>query len=206
MILPTKPYTPRHKGKIESGVNYVQENGLKGHGFTSLEEENEHLLHWETTVADTRIHGTIRKQVGKLFQEVERAALQPLPMERFPFFQEGKRIVHRDGHVEVAKAYYSVPPEYLGHDGVGAVGPAAGADLQRVAWSRSPCIVRQEPGQLQHAAGTHSQPEAERRGAWCGLAVEPCPAAWANTPPAGRKTCFKPGESRVCGSCKGCWP
>ena len=115
VILPTKPRTPRHKGKIESGVNYVQENGLKGHGFTSLEKENEHLLHWETTVADTRIHGTIRKQVGKLFQEVERGALQPLPLERFPFFHEGKRIVHRDGHVEVAKAYYSVPPEYLGH-------------------------------------------------------------------------------------------
>lgn len=115
VILPTKPRTPRHKGKIESGVNYVQENGLKGHGFTSLEKENEHLLQWETTVADTRIHGTIRKQVGKLFQEVERGALQPLPAERFPFFHEGKRTVHRDGHVEVAKAYYSAPPEYLGH-------------------------------------------------------------------------------------------
>lgn len=115
VILPTKPRTPRHKGKIESGVNYVQENGLRGHRFTSLEKENEHLLRWETTVADTRLHGTIRKQVGKLFAEVERRALQPLPVERFPFFQEGKRIVHRDGHVEVAKAYYSAPPEYLGH-------------------------------------------------------------------------------------------
>ena len=44
----------------------------------------------------------------------ERPALQPLPRERFPFFHEEQRIVHRDGHVEVAKAYYSVPPEYLG--------------------------------------------------------------------------------------------
>jgi transposase len=115
-LLPTKPRTPRHKGKIESGVNYVQENGLKGHGFTSLEKENEHLLHWETTVADTRLHGTIRKQVGKLFQEVERSALMPLPVERFAFFHEGKRIVHRDGHIEVAKAYYALPAEYLGHE------------------------------------------------------------------------------------------
>jgi transposase len=114
-ILPTKPRTPRHKGKIESGVGYVQDNGLKGHRFTSLEAENDHLVRWETTIADTRLHGTIRKQVGKLFQEVERGTLKPLPVERFPFFQEGKRIVHRDGHVEVAKAYYSVPPEYLGH-------------------------------------------------------------------------------------------
>ena len=116
MILPTKPRTPRHKGKIESGVNYVQENGLRGHNFTSLEKENEHLLHWETTVADTRLHGTIRKQVGKLFQEVERSALQPLPAARFAFFHEGKRIVHRDGHIEVAKAYYGLPAEYLGHE------------------------------------------------------------------------------------------
>ncbi|MGB7732313.1 MAG: IS21 family transposase [Thermoguttaceae bacterium] len=113
-ILPTKPRTPRHKGKIESGVGYVQDNGLKGHRFTSLEGENDHLTQWEAGVADTRIHGTIRKQVGKLFQEVERRALQPLPLERFQFFHEGQRVVHRDGHVEVAKAYYSVPPEYLG--------------------------------------------------------------------------------------------
>jgi transposase len=116
VTLPTKPRTPRHKGKIESGVGYVQSNGLKGHRFTSLVAENEHLLRWETTVADTRLHGTIRKHVGKLFQEVERGALKPLPVERFPFFHEGKRLVHRDGHVEVAKAYYSVPPEYLRHE------------------------------------------------------------------------------------------
>jgi transposase len=113
-LLPTKPRTPRHKGKIESGVGYVKKNGLKGHSFTSLEEENRHLLAWETSVADLRIHGTIRKQVGRLFAEVERAVLRPVPVERFPFFQEGRRAVHRDGHVEVAKAYYSVPPEYLG--------------------------------------------------------------------------------------------
>jgi len=113
-ILPTKPRTPRHKGKIESGVGYVKGNALKGRVFTSLQELNRHLLAWETTVADVRIHGTIRQQVGKLFTEVERPALRPLPVERFPFFQEGQRAVHRDGHVEVDKAYYSVPPEYLG--------------------------------------------------------------------------------------------
>jgi transposase len=113
-ILPTRPATPRHKGKIENGVGYVKDNALKGHVFPSLEEENRHLLAWETTVADTRIHGTTRQQVGKVFAEVERAALLPLPLERFPFFHEGRRTVHRDGHVEVARAYYSVPPEYLG--------------------------------------------------------------------------------------------
>jgi DNA replication protein DnaC/transposase len=56
-ILPTKPRTPRHKGKIESGVGYVQSNGLKGHRFTSLVAENEHLLRWETTLRKLRLSG-----------------------------------------------------------------------------------------------------------------------------------------------------
>ena len=114
VILPTKPYTPRHKGKIENSVKYVQNNAIKGRTFGSLEEQNTFLAHWESQIADTRIHGTTRQQVRKLF-EIERTSLQKLSLEAFPFFDEGRRSVHRDGHVEVAKAYYSVPPEYLGH-------------------------------------------------------------------------------------------
>jgi len=114
VMLPTKPYTPRHKGKVEKGVDYVQDNALKGKTFAILEDQNRHLLEWETQVADTRIHGTTRKQVRKAFEQVERPALLPLPVERFPFFHEGRRKVNRDGHVEVDKAYYSIPPEYLG--------------------------------------------------------------------------------------------
>ncbi|HEY7557520.1 MAG TPA: IS21 family transposase [Candidatus Binatia bacterium] len=114
VILPTRPYMPRHKGKVERGVDYVQENGLKGRVFKSLEEQNHHLLNWEKSVADTRIHGTTRKHVGRVFREVEQPVLAPLPAERFPSFQEAQRSVNRDGHVEVAKAYYSAPPEYLG--------------------------------------------------------------------------------------------
>src|ERR1051325_3152787 len=113
-FLPTRPRTPRHKGKVERGVDYVQENALKGRSFASLEEQNAFLRNWEQTVADTRVHGTIRQQVGKLFVEMERPALQRLPTERFPFFHESRRKVNRDGHIEVARAYYSVPPEYLG--------------------------------------------------------------------------------------------
>ena len=113
VVLPTKPRTPRHKGKVERQVGYAQSNALKGKTFASLQEQNIHLLDWERRVADTRIHGTTRKQVGKAFAEVEQPALVPLPMSRFPSFQEAKRIVNRDAHVEVDKAFYSVPPEYL---------------------------------------------------------------------------------------------
>jgi transposase len=112
-VLPTRPYMPRHKGKIERGVGYVKENALKARVFESLLAQNDFLREWERSIADTRIHGTTRRQVGKVFEEVERQVLRPLPRERFPFFHEAQRIVNRDGHVEVAKAYYSVPPEYL---------------------------------------------------------------------------------------------
>lgn len=113
VILPTKPAMPRHKGKVEAGVDYVQENALAGKQFASLAAQNLHLAHWEATVADTRIHGTTRQQVAKHFLQVEKPALQPLPASLFPCFKEAPRKVHRDGYVEVDKAYYSVPPEYV---------------------------------------------------------------------------------------------
>lgn len=114
VILPTKPAMPRHKGKVESGVKFAQNNAVKGRSFPSLTAQNRHLSEWEKNVADTRIHGTTRRQVGKLFAEVERPALQPLPAGLFPVFVEALRSVHRDGHVEFQKAYYSAPPEYVG--------------------------------------------------------------------------------------------
>jgi hypothetical protein len=114
VILPTKPAMPRHKGKVESAVKYAQDNAVKGRSFESLTAQNVHLADWESKVADTRIHGTTRRQVGKLFGEVERVALQSLPASLFPVFEEAQRTVHRDGYVEFKKAYYSAPPEYVG--------------------------------------------------------------------------------------------
>ena len=112
VVLPTRPYMPRHKGKIEAGVKYVKRNALQGRAFESLEAENDFLQQWETTIADTRIHGTTKQQVAKLFETVERVTLLPLPLERFPCFRERQHTVNRDGHIQVDKAYYSVPTEY----------------------------------------------------------------------------------------------
>ena len=61
VILPTKPAMPRHKGKVESGVKYAQNNAVKGQSFESLTAQNTHLADWEKNVADTRIHGTTRQ-------------------------------------------------------------------------------------------------------------------------------------------------
>jgi hypothetical protein len=183
-FLPTRPYTPRHKGKVERGIDYVQENALKGRIFTSLEEQNHFLQDWEQTVADTRLHGTTRRQVGAHFAAVERAALQPLPSERFPCFQEARRVVHRDGHVEVERAYYSVPAEYLGR----RVWARWDGRLVRIFNERLEQIalhVKHEPGrfstQSQHIAGPKIS-GVERGAVWLLGQVRrlgPCSLRWA---------------------------
>ena len=150
VILPTKPYMPRHKGKVESGVKYLKRNALKGRIFTSLAEENQFLMNWEAQVADQRIHGTTKQQVEKLFQ-AERRALLPLPAERFPFFHEAHRAVHQDGHLEVDKAYYSAPPEYVGH----RLWVRWDARLVRVfndRWEQVAVHAKAEPGRFRTAA------------------------------------------------------
>ena len=161
VFLPTRPYTPRHKGKVENSVGYAQDNALKGRVFSSLAEQNSFLLEWELTVADTRIHGTTRRQVGKHFADVERGALLPLPLEPFPSFHEERRTVHRDGHVEVKRAYYAVPPEYLAREVWVAMGWSHGADLQRAnAADRNP--HQEGTGRLQYPARVHRCGEDQR--------------------------------------------
>ncbi len=168
VLLPTRPYTPRHKGKVERGVDYVQENALKGRTFAGLQEQNQFLMEWERAVADTRLHGTTRRQVGGHFESVERPALQRLPPERFPCFQEARRVVHRDGYVEVERAYYSVPAEYLSR----RVWVRWDARLVRIFNERLEQVavhVRHEPGrfstQSQHICGPRIS-GVERGQAW----------------------------------------
>ena len=77
----------------------------------------------------SRIHGTTRQQVRKVFQE---------------------RSVHRDAHVEVERAYYSVPPEYVGRK----VWVRWDARLVRIFNMRMDEIavhVRREPGRFSTA-------------------------------------------------------
>ena len=147
VFLPTKPYTPEHKGKVEAGVKYVKNNGLKGHEFVSLDAENKHLLEWEDRVADTRLHGTTKRQVRQHFEEIERPALLALPVERFPFFHEGRRSVNRDGHCEVAKAYYSAPPEFVGRD-VWVRWDSRLVRLFNETWEQVAVHARVEPGRF----------------------------------------------------------
>jgi transposase len=113
VALPCRVRDPDRKGKVESGVGHAQKTPLKGQRFESLEEAQAYLDHWEERCADTRIHGTTKRQVAAMFAE-ERPLLLPLPLEPFRYYQFGTRTVHLDGCVEVAAAYYGAPPGWIG--------------------------------------------------------------------------------------------
>jgi len=113
VALPCRINDPDRKGKVESGVGHAKKTPLKGKRFESLEEAQAYLDQWETNWADTRIHGTTKRQVAAMFAE-EKPALLPLPLEPFRYYQFGERTVHPDGCVEVEAAYYSAPPGWIG--------------------------------------------------------------------------------------------
>jgi hypothetical protein len=149
--MPCRSFTPRHKGKVERGVGYTKNNALKGRRFASLGEENAHLLHWEEHVADKRVHGTTRRQVAALFDE-ERKALGPLPASVYESYQEGRRRVQRDSFVEVAKAYYEAPPEFIGRQ-VWVRWDGRMVRLFNDRMEQVACHARLEPGKFSRCLG-----------------------------------------------------
>src|SRR5262249_43044239 len=113
VALPCRVRDPDRKGKVESAIGHTQRTPLKGLRFETLEEAQLYLDRWEAHWADTRIHGTTKRQVAAMFAE-EKPTLQPLPVEPFRYYHYGTRTVHLDGCVEVAGAYYAPPPGWLG--------------------------------------------------------------------------------------------
>ena len=113
VAMPCRVNDPDRKGKVEAGVGHAQKTPLKGLRFESLEQAQAYLDRWEAHWADTRIHGTTKRQVAAMFAE-EKPALRPLPLEPFRYYQYGQRTVHLDGCAEVEAAYYGAPPGWIG--------------------------------------------------------------------------------------------
>jgi hypothetical protein len=113
VALPCRVRNPDRKGKVEAGVAHAQKTPLKGMRFESLEDAQAYLDRWEERWADTRIHGTTKRQVAAMFAE-EKPALGELPLEPFRYYHYGERTVNLDGCIEVEAAYYGAPPGWIG--------------------------------------------------------------------------------------------
>src|SRR5215469_326177 len=104
---------PKDKPKVERAVQYVRGNFFAGEHFTGLAGAQARAQAWCQDVAGMRIHGTIQARPAEVFAEHEARALLPLPAPYdVPVFAKVK--VHRDFHVEIGRALYSAPKEYLG--------------------------------------------------------------------------------------------
>jgi transposase len=113
VAVPCRVGDPDRKGKVESGIGHTQKTPLHGMRFETIDEAQTYLDRWDTRWADTRIHGTTKRQVAAMFAE-EQPTLQPLPLEPFRYYRFGVRTVHLDGCVEIDAAYYSAPLGWIG--------------------------------------------------------------------------------------------
>lgn len=113
-IDPTPPRSPEKKGKVERAVRYVKGSFLSTWESVDVDIDREALARWAAEVAAKRRHGTTGRAPIELFEEQERAALMALPAQRFELVLWKRVKVHRDSHVQIDGALYSVPWKHLG--------------------------------------------------------------------------------------------
>jgi len=114
LIAPCRPRTPEHKGKVESGVHYVQRNLWPTLAGKTLAAANTAAREWVLGYAGHRDHGTTHKQPLVHFREVEAGTLLPLPKEPFDLLEIRQAQVHRDCHIVLLGSYYPAPYHYVG--------------------------------------------------------------------------------------------
>ncbi len=78
VIVPCTPYSPEQKGKVESGIKYLEMNFISGRAFADASDLKRKLREWMDNYANMRIHGTTKKVPREVFQQEEKAKLQPL--------------------------------------------------------------------------------------------------------------------------------
>lgn len=115
-VLPTRPAKPRDKGKVEGAVLIVERwiiARLRNQQFFDLG-----VLNAEIAKLLEMLNGKIMRHVGRsrreMFEEIERATLRPLPVERFEYAEWKTAKVHPDYHVAVDRNFYSVPHGLIG--------------------------------------------------------------------------------------------
>lgn len=110
---PARVRTPQDKPRVERAVQFVRGNFWAGERFTDLEEAQARVEAWCSERAGMRIHGSTAARPLEMFNELEAACLLTVPAPYdVPVFTRVK--VHRDFHVEVARALYSLPQQWIG--------------------------------------------------------------------------------------------
>lgn len=117
-VLPARAYRPKDKSLVEGIVKIIYRRiyaALTDRTFFTLEELNGAIreeLEKHNNASFKGRNYSRRQQ----FEEIERQALQPLPVYRYEFKQQQFATVMKNGHIglSIDKHYYSVPFRFIG--------------------------------------------------------------------------------------------
>jgi transposase len=114
VIDPARVRKPQDKPRVERVVPFVRNSFFAGESFVDLADAQRRAEVWCRQRAGLRIHGTTQCRPAESFAAEEAERLLPAPSEPYdlPVYAWAK--VHRDHHIEVAKALYSVPGDLIG--------------------------------------------------------------------------------------------
>jgi transposase len=144
VVDPARVRHPRDKPRVERMVSYVRGSFFAGEDFVDLADAQRRAEQWCRSTAGLRLHGTTQRRPTEVFAAEEAPLLLPAPELPYdlPIYAHPK--VHRDHHIEVAKALYSVPGQLIGHH----VEARADAQLVKIFWRGGLIKVhpRQRPG------------------------------------------------------------
>jgi transposase len=110
-VVPARPYKPRDKAKVESGVQLVERwiiAALRHRKFFSIEELNQAIRE----LRDRINQRPFRKREGSRasqYAALDKPALNPLPAEPLDLSQWSRARVNIDYHIVFDTNYYSVP-------------------------------------------------------------------------------------------------
>jgi transposase len=110
-IIPARVKHPRDKAKVETAVQIVEREilaPLRNQIFTSLAELNA-AIRERLEILNNRPFQKLEGTRRQLFEEIERAALRPLPATRHEYGEWREAKVNIDHHISVERHFYSVP-------------------------------------------------------------------------------------------------
>ncbi len=114
VIDPARVATPTDKPRVERMVQFVRSSFWAGETFRDLADAQAKAEVWCAGRAGMRVHGTTQCRPLELFRLEELGRLLPAPVEHYDVPIYASCRVHRDHHIEIAKALYSVPGNLLG--------------------------------------------------------------------------------------------
>ncbi len=115
-VIPARPYKPRDKAKVEGAVLIAERwilAVLRHRTFYSMEELRTAVAGLLTRLNDKQMR-RLKKSRRQLFEEIERAALKPLPARPYELAIWAKPTVAPDYHVAFDDHFYSVSYLLLG--------------------------------------------------------------------------------------------